>query len=883
MVPPQSLRVVSWNANGISSKIIETTDFLIQHDVDVLLLQETHLRPCNPLKFPNYTVYRSDRLVGRGGGTAIAIRNSLPHSLPDPQIILSQAEATSIFIPNTHFQHLQLSSVYLAPTRDFCNLDFLNLSNQPFPVLLAGDLNSKHQVWGCRATNTKGRSLHEFCESQHLDVIAPTEPTHFSQYRPDILDIALYKLLPSPPQISVIPELSSDHNPILLELDFSPLISHPRTSKRINWTLYPKYLDLPKVYPLKITDDVDASIAAITKSLQTAIENSTKTYSVTPHSPNLPAHLKVLIRSKNRARKRARRTLDPVDKRIANRLCQEVKEQLAEHRETSWRNFTYELDDRDHTNLYKLTKRLRNKRPTPTLQPLHGPRGLVYSDVEKAETFALAMELQFSPNDHLEDPDTEVLVSNTDPHLLPPSPIAFISPREITTLMPLLKTKTAPGPDNIPYKALKLLPPRGIAILTNIFNSCLRLSYFPSSWRHSHIIMIPKPGKPPNFPDSYRPISLLSCLGKLFERLLLTRLSRQVTSLLPPEQFGFRAGLGTELQALRLVEYIREGFQHRDHCATVFLDVSKAFDRVWHEGLIYKLCQLQIPKYLVLTLQSYLSNRTFSVSHNSFLSPSFPITAGVPQGSILSPILYNIYTYDIPIPPHCFIGMYADDTAIAVRSRNLQNAANHLQEVLDTLESYFSSWKIALNPQKSQATLFTKRRTLPPQRLFLYDLPIPWSHTSVYLGIRLDKSLTWKSHITYVKQKANRARRYLYPLLSSTSSLSLRTKRRLYLTILRPIITYGSVVWATAAKTHLKSLESLQSKTLRIITNSPWYIRNISLRRDLEIPPLEDRIKTLAKKTLCSAIIHPNPLLRQAMNYDPTLIRRPPRPRQLLT
>lgn len=875
--------MVSWNANGIFRKTAELGDFLNEHDVDILLIQETHLRPCNCLKLPNYTVYRQDRLQGPKGGTAIALKSSILHQIPEASHNLSHTESTTIILPNALSLPLQISSIYIPPDKPFHVPDFHALLSANHPVLLAGDFNAKHHAWGCRVNNRKGHSLKDYSSLFDVEILAPDEPTHFSFGRPDILDIGLTKLFPSLPKVEVIPELSSDHYPILFEIDFSPITSSRPPVTRINWNLYPNHLQLAKVLPLNSAEEIDQAITSLSASIQSAINDSSKTYPNTPYSHRLPQSIRQLIRQKNTARKKAKITLDPHDKLLANRLCEQVKTQITDFKQESWRKFTSDLGADDSSNLYKLTKRLRQKRPIPILQPLHGPNGLVYTDDEKAETFAIAMEYQFSLNEQLQDPEVEDEVESFDPNDLPNSPIGFISPKEISAILPRQKTKSAPGPDNIPYNALKLLPPRGIALLCNIYNSCLRHSYFPKAWKHSKIIMIPKPGKPPNFPDSYRPISLLSCIGKTFERLLLHRLAPHAETHLPLEQFGFRAGLGTELQALRLVEFIQEGFQRKEHCSAVFLDVSKAFDRVWHDGLVYKLSQIHIPKYLTLIISSFLTNRSFVICHNNHSSSSHPIHAGVPQGSVLSPLLYNIYTYDIPSPPHGFFGLFADDTVIVTRSRKAANAISHLQDSLDSLEDYFTSWKISINPQKSQATFFTKRRTTPRDRPIINDTEIPWSPSSKYLGIQLDKSLTWKAHILAVKQKALISRRQLYPLLSSSSSLDLRTKRLLYTTILRPIITYGAAVWATASKTHFKTIETLQSKTLRIITGAPWYIRNVALRRDLQLPTLEDRIVSLASKTLLTAASHHNPLLREALNYDPHNIKKHKRPKQILS
>lgn len=882
MIPhPHSLQIVSWNANGVLNKQQEIPFFLQDYQVDVLLLQETFLRPCHSWKIPNYSIYRNDRENGAGGGTAIIIRNSLPHHLPTPAPILQTTETTTIQVPIASNLSLQLTSAYIPPKQPFSRRDFAILTSSQMPSFIAGDLNSKHTAWGCRTSNFKGITLLNYSTNADIQIHSPSSPTHFGFYQPDILDIAISRHLPQPPQITVLQALSSDHLPVLFSLSCSPLRTSPPPVTRINWSAFPNHLQLGPLPTLRTPADVDKETCQLTSEISQALSSCTTSHPHSPYSPQLPPEIRDLIRSKNRWRKRAQRTRHPDDRRTANRLVEEVREKIRDFKNESWDKFTASLPEGHPRNLWRVTKRLRLQ-PSPSIHPLHGARGLVYSDKAKANTFAHAMELQFSPNEHLGDDETERTVSELSLSDAPSTPIDFISPSEIHSLLKLLNTNTAPGPDLIPNRALKLLPPRGIARLTNLFNAILRTHHYPSSWKTSTIIMIPKPNKSPTFPDNHRPISLLSCISKLLERLLLRRLLDHASDLLPPQQFGFRHNHSSELQVLRLVEFIQEGFQHKDHSGCIFLDISKAFDRVWHEGLLFKLVQLRTPQYLVLLLHSFLQNRSFRIKIGSTFSHLHPITAGVPQGSILSPLLYSLYTADLPDLPHAFLGTYADDTAIATSSRDPRLIHTHLQNCLNSLTDYFEKWKIDINPDKCQAVFFTRRRPHLPDNLELHNVVIPWRPQAPYLGVLLDSRLRWNPHIQSVRQKARTSLQRLYPLLGRWSGLSLRIKRRLYLSIIRPQLSYAAITWALAAPSYLKPLEAIQNKAMRIITASPWYIRNLALRRDLELPPLTDTLRTLSIKSLTLALSHSNPLLQDALNYNPTHLRTHRRHRQLI-
>ncbi|GBP44254.1 Probable RNA-directed DNA polymerase from transposon X-element [Eumeta japonica] len=196
---------------------------------------------------------------------------------------------------------------------------------------------------------------------------------------------------------------------------------------------------------------------------------------------------------------------------------------------------------------------------------------------------------------------------------------------------------------------------------------------------------------------SYGPISLLSDLAKLFERVLKTRLSTHVfgKGLIFDEQFGFRPVHSCPQQVLRLVEYVSEGFKTKQETVAVFFDVAKAFDRVWHAGLVYKLYSLQVPDRLMLIIQNFLSNRNFTFRHKRTHSTRRLIKAGVPQGSALSPLLHSAYTNDIPRPTSGVqLALFADDTALFFRSRTRRSIFRHLPRAIDELGQWFRKWRI---------------------------------------------------------------------------------------------------------------------------------------------------------------------------------------------
>lgn len=177
-------------------------------------------------------------------------------------------------------------------------------------------------------------------------------------------------------------------------------------------------------------------------------------------------------------------------------------------------------------------------------------------------------------------------------------------------------------------------------------------------------------------------------------------------NIIPEYQFGFRHKHGTPEQCHRIISYIRDSLENKKYCSGVFLDVQQAFDRVWHAGLLFKLKTL-LPTHFYLILKSYLSNRYFYVKVNNEFSNIYDIQAGVPQGSVLGPILYTIFTSDMPITSNVLVATYADDTAILAASPNPTDASTKIQEELNDVEKWLNKWKIKVNTEKSNHVTFT--------------------------------------------------------------------------------------------------------------------------------------------------------------------------------
>lgn len=216
---------------------------------------------------------------------------------------------------------------------------------------------------------------------------------------------------------------------------------------------------------------------------------------------------------------------------------------------------------------------------------------------------------------------------------------------------------------------------------------------------------------------------------------------------------------------------------------------------------------------------------------------------GLPQGACLSPTLYNVYTYDIPTINDCHLALFADDTALYTSHRLAGRITKSLENGIKKLHNYYKKWKIKLNETKTQVKFFTRRRTrqLPRRNFRINNNEIEWESGPVkYLGIQLDKTLTYKNHTDYVVKKSYAALRILYSLFNRKSHLHINSKILLYKTMIRPIVTYAAPILSSMARTHRNKMQIMQNKIIKMILNVPWRTSTVAIHQQTNIKMIEE-------------------------------------------
>lgn len=845
-----------------------------------MLVSETHFTDKSYFNIPHYTTYQTNHPDNTAhAGAAIIIKNSICH-VEQPKYEADHLQASIIKVKMKLFE-LTVASVYCPPRHNMKKEDYSNFFGKLGGKFIAGgDYNSKNTLWGSRITTIKGRELAALIHEQNYSFLSTGTPTYWPSDPnkiPDLLDL-FFTYGISSSYMEVIPsyDLSSDHSPIIATISSFAIHKkpHPRLhNNRTNWDEYRTKIqnDITLNVSLKSSNEIDETLTQFVEILTNAAQYAT------PETPtqnqtymNIPTKIKKLIAIKRNAKAKWHKSHAPEDKTALNRAANHLKSEIKEAKEKSFHEYITNLNRFDNS-IWKPIK--HSRKPKPHVPPVRNETApnphWARSDEDKAATFADYLANVFTPIDNEQDQEVETFLHNIPPNI--PAVVPF-TPKEIQQAIRNLNHRKAPGIDRITPKMLKELPRKGIVLITYLFNAILRLQYWPTELKTAEIILIQKPGKNPNNVSSYRPISLLSIIAKLLERLLLQRINTDPSTetWIPSHQFGFRESHSTVQQTHRISHEISKALESKKYCTSVFLDVSQAFDKVWHPGLLFKI-KNYLPIAYFNILKSYLSDRQFRVRVNESTSNNFTIQSGVPQGSVLGPLLYILYTADLPIDNNTTTGTFADDTVILAAHEDPIRASTTLQNHLDQIQTWLQKWRIKINETKSAQVNFTLRREKCPQ-VQLNNIPIPQSASTKYLGIHIDSKLTWKEHIVKKRKQIDLKIKELHWLIGRKSKLSLENKLLLYKSIIKPIWVYGIEIWGCASISNINIIQRSQSKILRMLVDAPWYVTNQTLHEDLNIPYVKDVIKDKSVKHHDKLVNHTNTILHPLLN--PHNVRR---------
>lgn len=812
-------KITSANVNGLRSKLDIVRIHAELYDPDVILLQETKLHSSlknSELQVPGYLLFRKDR-TANGGGVCIYAREDLK---PRAQFAIS---TDSIELLSAKIRLGQrtviVASVYRPPARtqdkllDFHELasDFLStIDIKMTPLLMAGDMNL---CW----TQPESGQLKLITEAMGLKQIID-EPTHKKR---------TIDLLFMPQEIKLknsehLAPIEAFHDVITATLDLTreklkPAKLEILDYKRANWAgIYEDLNPMELNQLIQHADSVDDAWSKWKNRFNaTFVKNvPKKTVTLRKSTPWINNDIRRLSRAKDLVHRMAK--IDPTSasisafKTIRKKFKQEVRRAKTDY---CLKAFTGSRDSYKFWQSYRKVTGQDSRTILPELEK--GDRSAKTNEEKAAllRSFFKDVVLQVNP------PRSKNISSGKTLEPLPRCNPQFVD--KFIAQMPLRK---APGLDGITPRMLKATKELISLSIATLINRCLDEEAIPTDWKKSLVIPVPKVDNSTD-PSDYRPISLLPIVSKIFERHVFDILYERVESKLSSKQFGFRKGRSTTDALLYFEHLVMSGFDEcrrmkkKAEVLAVFFDVQKAFDTTPHAGILDRLASFAIPKNMINLIENYLQGRSSAVKVVDAISDEFTVSRGVPQGSILGPLLFIVFidqVFETRLSEGAELVMYADDLAYVKPLTHAEDAEAAIQD-LSTLEKTYRTMEMALNAKKTRSMVMSLKQPTTDFELTINGTTIERVNQLKYLGVNLDPKLSYVNHVYAISTKCKQA---MGALSRATRKwIPKSTFEKIYKATIEPIASYASEVWYPSQVCLQNTTERIRKFAARLCAN----------------------------------------------------------------
>ena len=817
------IKVIQANLQHCANAHKEFVDHFNTNDYSIALISEPYIGrgPCvqNIVGVDVYQFYSSNRPVK----ACVLLKQSLGGVLG-----LSHFSSSNLAVVQLTVQQRKLlfASVYIEPDDDPNNtlvtLTKLVFDNLGLPIVIGGDVNAKHQDWGCLDADERGDSIAALAASYHLSVCntgsaATYENVRSGVHMTSIVDVTIASdnIVRHVNNWRVRPDISvsSDHHVIEFNIEMGGRpdkrgrsSTYLFNNKVADWSAFEASIRKNmresglSDADINIMDEeaLDEFVISMTDAIRSSCFATMRLRGFAkPYNPwwndALERHKKNCIKIHHRLNQKKARNLD-ISSEIRD-FHAAKKAYSSAIRKASTANFRKFCNSQGKEDVWSKTSRLikdaPSHRPPSTLKV-----GANFTTTAKQTADELVQH--FYPDDVADSiARHHELRARLDDQPYSPDEPDFTSD-EVIDCLKTMSPNRAPGHDNLTsdicLRFTQLFP----SLLTKLMNRCLRIGHFPMSWKLAVVKILPKAGRE-DYTDltSYRPIGLLTIFSKLLEKLFVRRLTynARTRGAWSDKQYGFREQSSTVDALNNAVEIIRKAKTERREVLAVSLDIKAAFDNAWWPSIFERLRRTECPNNIFKLVQSYFTGRSVRLSYADAETTKM-MTRGCVQGSVCGPTFWNLILDELletPMPEGCLIQAFADDVLLIVQGKNAVSVQDAANRALTMISEWGTSVKLAFSPNKTKAVAFTTQATRTI--LSMDGVHIPFEDSFKLLGVTIDRKLKFTQHVRIVLQKASNIFKNLCKFVRPTWGVHAENVRTIYKQVIEPIITYAAEVW----------------------------------------------------------------------------------------
>lgn len=834
----RGLKIAHLNIRSLRGKLDEL-NVLISHcrNIDIIVLNETWLNEeilDSKVEIRGYSLYRNDRVNRSGGGVAIYVRDNI--------ITLRRTDLESIAMENLWIEvnipkskSILIGTYYRPPNQ---SLDFMESFKENMEravcenkeLLITGDFNCDMATTRPSSEAKKlKRLLRSFQLTQLID-----RPTRVTDSSSTLLDLVVSSAPYNIVKRTVIPLSLSDHDLVVCVRKINTIKSAPKLVECRNYRNYSTDAfcsDLKKIHWDMVMNESQVDTAWLCfKDHFIGICNQhapviTRKMKGT-HFPWLTNEIKTMMRERDYFLKKARATNDEkfwkAYKSMRNKINGKIRSE-----KTNYNRKLIQENAKDPKALWNaINKIIPNNRKSSVITHIKHGENMVSDKQSIADIFntyfcSIVKNIsQFS--DTLNTANQHIFSSGSIP-VAPLTNVTFdlnpVTESFVYSQLRKLKISKANGLDCIPNRLLIDGASHICSSLTHIINLSISTGVFPSEWKTAKVIPLFKSGNKTDM-DNYRPISILPAVSKIIERAVYQQLYQHLDkhNLLCPFQSGFRKNFSTQTAVTLFTDTIRRNMDLGLLTGAIYIDLKKAFDTIDHQLLLQKLCCYGLSDQAQKWFCSYLNKRNQRVQINNILSSIAEMHSGVPQGSILGPLLFIMYINDLPsCVYYSKVMLYADDTVIYFAAKTTSDLEIFLNLDLNNISVWMEKNNLFLNLTKTEYVIYGTYQNpkIHDDIIITYNgIPLKRSVVFKYLGVFIDQSLSFNDHINHIIIKVSKR---LGLIGRFRKSISINVAKQLYNTMILPLFDYCDVVWQGCGKVNADALERIQRRAARLI------------------------------------------------------------------